>query len=89
LAPSRKFKILAFSNVLAHGKLFELDFVKKRDGYKFCAKSPRRLSFDRFLIHRLRNSKYCPFPTYKAMGCHTSTVSRKNTTVINFAQSRV
>ncbi|RWW75700.1 hypothetical protein BHE74_00016244 [Ensete ventricosum] len=59
-APSRKFKILAIPNVLAHGKSYEHGFLKKQDGHKLCAKS----CFDRFFAHRLRNSKYLPFPTY-------------------------
>ncbi|RWW57702.1 hypothetical protein BHE74_00035540, partial [Ensete ventricosum] len=54
LAPSRKFKILDIPNVLAYGKSYEHDFIKKRDGHKSCAKS----SFYRFFVHRLRNSKY-------------------------------
>ncbi|RWV78673.1 hypothetical protein GW17_00060313, partial [Ensete ventricosum] len=53
-APSRKFKILAIPNVLTQGKSYEHDPVKKRDGHKLCAK----LNFDRFFMHRLRNSKY-------------------------------
>ncbi|RWV94649.1 hypothetical protein BHE74_00003354, partial [Ensete ventricosum] len=59
-APSRNFKILAIPNVLAHGKSYEHGFVKKRDGHKLCAKS----RFDRFFVHRLRISKYWPFPSY-------------------------
>ncbi|RWV77477.1 hypothetical protein GW17_00061686, partial [Ensete ventricosum] len=59
-APSQKFKILAIPNVLAHGKSYEHDFVKKRDGHKFCMK----LNFDRFFVHRLENSKYWPLPSY-------------------------
>ncbi|RWW48055.1 hypothetical protein BHE74_00045918, partial [Ensete ventricosum] len=58
-ASSRKFKILAFPNVLAHGTSYEHEFVKKRNGYKHCAKS----SFDRFFVQCLRNLKYWPFPT--------------------------
>ncbi|RZS05073.1 hypothetical protein BHM03_00035517 [Ensete ventricosum] len=46
-------------------------------------------SFDWFFVHRLRNSKYWPFPTYYPMGSGTSIVSQKNTMVINFVQSRV
>ncbi|RWW37635.1 hypothetical protein BHE74_00057218 [Ensete ventricosum] len=53
-APSRKFKILANPNVLAHGKSYEHSFMKKRDGHKLCVES----SFDRFFVHRLENSKY-------------------------------
>ncbi|RRT58957.1 hypothetical protein B296_00007807 [Ensete ventricosum] len=30
--------ILAFYNILAHGKSYELGFMKKRDGHKLCAK---------------------------------------------------
>ncbi|RZS23033.1 hypothetical protein BHM03_00055880 [Ensete ventricosum] len=45
-----------------------------------------RSSFDRFFVHYLGNSKYWPFPTYKPIGNRTSMVSRKNVTVIKFAQ---
>ncbi|RZS15332.1 hypothetical protein BHM03_00047146, partial [Ensete ventricosum] len=38
-APSRKFKILAILNVLAHRKSYEHDFMKKCDGHKLCAMS--------------------------------------------------
>ncbi|RWW50798.1 hypothetical protein BHE74_00042900, partial [Ensete ventricosum] len=38
-APSRKFKILAIPDVLAHGKSYEHGFVKKRNGHKLCVKS--------------------------------------------------
>ncbi|RZR99654.1 hypothetical protein BHM03_00029256 [Ensete ventricosum] len=38
-APSRKFKILAVPNVLAHGKSYEYGFMKKHDGRKLCTKS--------------------------------------------------
>ncbi|RRT73273.1 hypothetical protein B296_00026753 [Ensete ventricosum] len=58
-------------------------FTKKRDGHKLYTK----LSFDRFFVHRLFDSKYKPFPTYYPMGSHPSMVSRKNTKVINFVQS--
>ncbi|RRT70464.1 hypothetical protein B296_00004488 [Ensete ventricosum] len=53
-APSQKFKILAITNVLAHGKSYKHDFTKKYDGHKLCEKS----RFDRFLAHHLENSKY-------------------------------
>ncbi|RZS25889.1 hypothetical protein BHM03_00059161, partial [Ensete ventricosum] len=60
-APSRKFNILVIPVLLAHGKSYELNgFTKKREGHKLCAES----SFYRFFVHRLRNSKYWPFPTY-------------------------
>ncbi|RZS27489.1 hypothetical protein BHM03_00060967 [Ensete ventricosum] len=59
-APSRKFKILAIHNVLAHGKSYEHGFMKKHDGHKLCAE----LSFDRFFVHRLGNSRYWSFPSY-------------------------
>ncbi|RRT57163.1 hypothetical protein B296_00005285 [Ensete ventricosum] len=62
-APSRKFKILAIPNVIAHGKSYELGFTKKLDGHILCPKSCTELSFDRFFVHCLRNSKYWPFPT--------------------------
>ncbi|RRT44058.1 hypothetical protein B296_00033305, partial [Ensete ventricosum] len=63
-APSRNFKILAISNVLAHGKSYEHGFVKKRDGHKLCTKSRAKLSFDRILVHHLGILKYSSFPTY-------------------------
>ncbi|RWW45533.1 hypothetical protein BHE74_00048620 [Ensete ventricosum] len=63
-APSQKFKILVIPNVLAHGKSYEYGFMKKHDGHKLCAKSRAKSSFDRFFVHRLKNSKYWPFPTY-------------------------
>ncbi|RWW00895.1 hypothetical protein GW17_00036104 [Ensete ventricosum] len=63
-APSRKFKILAIPNVLAHGKSYEHGIVKKRDGHKLCAKSRAMSRFDRFFVHRFRNLKYWSFPTY-------------------------
>ncbi|RZS07031.1 hypothetical protein BHM03_00037791, partial [Ensete ventricosum] len=55
-APSQKFKILAFPSVLAHEKSYELGFVKKHDDHKLCTKSHGKSSFDRFFVHRLRNS---------------------------------
>ncbi|RWW69710.1 hypothetical protein BHE74_00022675 [Ensete ventricosum] len=69
-ASSRKFKILAVPNVLAHGKSYEHGFMKKCEGHKLCGKS----CFDRYFVHRLENSKYWPFPTYFPRGSHTSTV---------------
>ncbi|RWW40996.1 hypothetical protein BHE74_00053548, partial [Ensete ventricosum] len=66
--PSRKFKILVTPDVLAHGKSYEHDFVKKCDGHKRCAKSRAYSSFDRFFVHRLGNSKYWPFPNILAHG---------------------
>ncbi|RZS12171.1 hypothetical protein BHM03_00043578 [Ensete ventricosum] len=39
--PSRKFKILAFPDVLAQGKWYENGFEKKCDGDKLCVKSHR------------------------------------------------
>ncbi|RWW55283.1 hypothetical protein BHE74_00038087 [Ensete ventricosum] len=62
-APSRKFKILAIPDVLAHGKSYEHGFVRKCDGHKHCVKSRAESIFDRFFAHRLENSKYWPFPT--------------------------
>ncbi|RRT31197.1 hypothetical protein B296_00058997 [Ensete ventricosum] len=55
-ATSRKFKILAIPDVLAHGKSYEHGFLKKRDGHKFCVKSHTESSFDQFFMHRLENS---------------------------------
>ncbi|RWW02346.1 hypothetical protein GW17_00034574, partial [Ensete ventricosum] len=56
-ATSRNFKILAIPNVLAHGKSYELGFMKKFNGHKLCLKSRTKLSFDRFFMHRLGISK--------------------------------
>ncbi|RWV78168.1 hypothetical protein GW17_00060909 [Ensete ventricosum] len=47
-------------DVLALCKSYEHGFMKKRDGHKLCAWS----SFNRFFVHRLRNSKYWSFPSY-------------------------
>ncbi|RZS23069.1 hypothetical protein BHM03_00055921 [Ensete ventricosum] len=38
-APSRKFKILAIPDVLAHGKSYEQGFAKKLDGHNLFAMS--------------------------------------------------
>ncbi|RWW49555.1 hypothetical protein BHE74_00044262, partial [Ensete ventricosum] len=61
-ASSRKFKVLVIPNVLAHGKSYEHGFMKKHDGHKLCITSYAKSSFDRFFMHHLRNSKYCPCP---------------------------
>ncbi|RZR91201.1 hypothetical protein BHM03_00019278 [Ensete ventricosum] len=58
--------------------------MKKLNGHKLYTKS----RFDRFFAHYLENSKYSPFPMYYPIGSRTSMVSRKNTMVINFTQSR-
>ncbi|RRT61352.1 hypothetical protein B296_00032936 [Ensete ventricosum] len=63
-ALSWKFKILGIPDSLAHGKSYEQGFTKKWDGHKHCMKSCPESIFDRFFMHRLRNSKYWPFPTY-------------------------
>ncbi|RWW24533.1 hypothetical protein GW17_00011170, partial [Ensete ventricosum] len=63
-APSRKFKILAIPNVLAHGKTYKHDFVKKHDGHNVCTKSRGKSSFDLFFVHHLESSKDWPFPMY-------------------------
>ncbi|RWV76984.1 hypothetical protein GW17_00062251 [Ensete ventricosum] len=72
-------------NVFGHWKSYEHSFMKKHNGYKLYKMS----SFNRFFVHYFGNSKYRSFPTYWAMRSHTSTVSRKNATIINFARSRV
>ncbi|RZS16930.1 hypothetical protein BHM03_00049003, partial [Ensete ventricosum] len=46
--PSRKFKILAILDKLAHRKSYEHGFVKKFDSHKLCAMSHAESSFDRF-----------------------------------------
>ncbi|RZS21755.1 hypothetical protein BHM03_00054437, partial [Ensete ventricosum] len=56
--PSKKFKILAIPDVLAHGNSYEHGFLKKRDGHKLFTMSRSESSFDRFFVHPLRNSKY-------------------------------
>ncbi|RWV78107.1 hypothetical protein GW17_00060980, partial [Ensete ventricosum] len=61
---SQKFKILAFPNVLARGKSYELGFTKKGDGHKLFAKSHAKSSFDQFFVHCLKNLKYWPITTY-------------------------
>ncbi|RRT80293.1 hypothetical protein B296_00024008, partial [Ensete ventricosum] len=53
-APSRKFKILAIPNVLAHVKSYEHGFVKTRDVHILSAKSHMKSSFDRFIVHHLK-----------------------------------
>ncbi|RWV98408.1 hypothetical protein GW17_00038757, partial [Ensete ventricosum] len=63
-APSRKFKILAIPIILAQVKSYEHGFTKKYDNHKLCAKSRAKSSFDRFFVHRLKNSRYWPFPSY-------------------------
>ncbi|RRT35010.1 hypothetical protein B296_00034992 [Ensete ventricosum] len=57
-ASSRKFKILAIPDVLAHGKSYEHGFTKKLDGHILCTKSGAESRFDRFFVHHLENSKY-------------------------------
>ncbi|RRT70604.1 hypothetical protein B296_00014072, partial [Ensete ventricosum] len=63
-APSPKFKILAIPYVLAHEKSYEHGFMKKCEGHKLYAKSRAESIFNWFFGHRLRNSKYWPFPMY-------------------------
>ncbi|RWW39700.1 hypothetical protein BHE74_00054952 [Ensete ventricosum] len=55
--------MLAIPEVLVHGKSYEDGFAKKLDGHKLCAKSRAESSIDRIFVHRLKNSKYWPFPT--------------------------
>ncbi|RWW43855.1 hypothetical protein BHE74_00050445 [Ensete ventricosum] len=54
---------------------YEHGFAKILSGHKLCATSRTGSSFDRFFVHRLKNSKYWPFPTYSPIGNHTSMVS--------------
>ncbi|RWV83029.1 hypothetical protein BHE74_00021185 [Ensete ventricosum] len=61
---SQNFKILVIPNILAHGWSYEHGFTKKCDGHKLCTKSRTKSSFDRFFMHCLIISKYCPFPMY-------------------------
>ncbi|RZR75230.1 hypothetical protein BHM03_00052367, partial [Ensete ventricosum] len=87
--PSRKFKILVFPVLLAHGKSYKHAFAKKYVGHKLCSKPRAESSFDRFFRHCLGNSKYWSFIIYYPMVSLMSMVSRKNATVVNFVQSRV
>ncbi|RRT83500.1 hypothetical protein B296_00001444, partial [Ensete ventricosum] len=64
-------------------------FTKKCDGHKLCTKLRSKSSFDQFFVHHLINSKYWPFLMYYPIKSLTSTVLRKNVTVIKFAQCRV
>ncbi|RWW62109.1 hypothetical protein BHE74_00030785, partial [Ensete ventricosum] len=80
-APSRKFKILAIPNVLAHWKSHEYGFAKKCYGHKLCSKS----SFNRFFVYRLKILKFKPFSTYLPFGNRRSLVLQKNVMVINIA----
>ncbi|RWV76907.1 hypothetical protein GW17_00062351, partial [Ensete ventricosum] len=63
-APSQNFKILPIPNVLAREKSYVHGFTKKCDAHKLCTKSHTRFCFDRFIVQRLRISKYSPFPMY-------------------------
>ncbi|RRT59995.1 hypothetical protein B296_00004031 [Ensete ventricosum] len=45
-APHQNFKILTIPNVLAHGKLYEHGFAKKREGHKLCTKLGTKSRFD-------------------------------------------
>ncbi|RWW01587.1 hypothetical protein GW17_00035365, partial [Ensete ventricosum] len=83
-APSQKFKILVIPNILAHGNSYEYCFIKICDDHKLYTKSRAKLIFDRFFVHCFENSKDRPF-----MGSSTSTVLRKNMTIINFTHNRV
>ncbi|RWV80035.1 hypothetical protein BHE74_00058753 [Ensete ventricosum] len=78
--------MLAFANILAHGRSYENGFTKKCDSHKLCVKLHEELRFDRFFVHRLGISKYWSFPTYLPMGNRMSLVSIKNVTIINFEQ---
>ncbi|RWW43413.1 hypothetical protein BHE74_00050928 [Ensete ventricosum] len=51
---------MAIPDILAHGKSYVQGFVKTYDDHKLCTES----SFDRFFMHRLKNSKYWPLPIY-------------------------
>ncbi|RWW51358.1 hypothetical protein BHE74_00042305 [Ensete ventricosum] len=52
------------SRLIGPRKVIQARFYKKYDGHKLCTKSRAESSFDRFSMHRLRNSKYWSFPTY-------------------------
>ncbi|RWW37082.1 hypothetical protein BHE74_00057841 [Ensete ventricosum] len=61
-------------------------FHEKCDGHKLCAKCRAESTFDRFFVHRLRNSKYRLFPTYYPMESRMSMISQKNSTVISLRE---
>ncbi|RWW41584.1 hypothetical protein BHE74_00052926, partial [Ensete ventricosum] len=54
----QNFKIIDIPNVLAHKKSYEHGFAKKYDSHILYAQSRTKSSFDRFLAHHLRISKY-------------------------------
>ncbi|RRT71183.1 hypothetical protein B296_00033875, partial [Ensete ventricosum] len=84
-APSRKFKILAIPNVLAHRKSYEHGFMKKHDNHTICTKSRVKSSFDRFFVHLVRNSKIQAIPNVLAYRKSYEHGFVKNATVVNFA----
>ncbi|RWW39692.1 hypothetical protein BHE74_00054943, partial [Ensete ventricosum] len=61
--PSRKFRILAIPDVLAHGKLYEHGFMKKRDCHKVCTKS-RTVEFRSIFRAPSRKFIILAIPTY-------------------------
>ncbi|RZS23463.1 hypothetical protein BHM03_00056404 [Ensete ventricosum] len=82
-SPSRKFKILAIPNVLAHGKSYEQGFVKKCNVHRLCAMSRAKSSFDRVFMHHLRKSKYRPFETRVLIGFSCTISEIQNTSHSN------
>ncbi|RWV78451.1 hypothetical protein BHE74_00035266 [Ensete ventricosum] len=57
-ASTQNFKMLAITNVFAHGNSYGHGFVKKYHGHNSSSKLHEKLCFDRFFAHRLGVSKY-------------------------------
>ncbi|RRT81770.1 hypothetical protein B296_00012070 [Ensete ventricosum] len=53
-----KIQNIGHSRYISLWEVVQHGFTKIHNGHKFCAKSRAELSFDRFFVHRLRNSKY-------------------------------
>ncbi|RRT37829.1 hypothetical protein B296_00022624, partial [Ensete ventricosum] len=83
LAHSRKFKILAIPNVLAHGKSYEYEFMKKCDDHKLFAKS----SVNRFFRLSSPKFKILAIPNALALRKLYKHGFVKKVTVIIFAKS--
>ncbi|RZS19236.1 hypothetical protein BHM03_00051613 [Ensete ventricosum] len=66
-APSRKFKILAILNVIAHGKSYKHGFTNKLDSHILCAKSHAESSFDRFFVVEFRSVFRAPSRKFKIL----------------------
>ncbi|RRT55713.1 hypothetical protein B296_00033222 [Ensete ventricosum] len=80
-APSRKFKILAIPNVLAHGKSYEHGFMKKCNGKNF-----ERIDFRSIFRSPSRKFQILAIPDVLAHEkSYEHGFAQKRCTVINFA----